>query len=88
MRKKAVALAYEEYKDRSPKVVAKGRGTIADKIIKKAEELKIPIFCNEALVDSLVNLELDSNIPEELYVAVIDVFVWLQNIENDSAFSK
>ncbi|RDU65316.1 flagellar biosynthesis protein FlhB [Helicobacter didelphidarum] len=88
MRKKVAALAYEEYKDYAPKVVASGQGKIAEAIIKKANEYQIPLFCNAELVDSLVKMEVNSNVPPELYQAVVDVFVWLQNTESSSHISN
>lgn len=80
--KKAAALAYEQYSDIAPRVVASGVGEIAKAIIKKASELDIALFCNEALVNSLVNMQVNENIPEELYSAVIEVFIWLQGLQN------
>lgn len=88
MRKKAVALAYEAYKDHAPKVVASGQGIIAEAIIKKANEYNVPLFCNAELVDSLIKMEVNSSVPPELYHAVVEVFIWLQNAENNAHISK
>lgn len=88
MNKKAAALAYDKYKDNSPKVVASGKGLIAQNIINRAKELDIPLFVNEVLVDSLVKMEVDVNVPYELYEAVVEVFIWLQDIEGSAKFSK
>lgn len=88
MRKKAAALAYEEYKDHAPRVVASGQGKIAETIIAKAREYQVPLFCNAELVDSLIKMEVNSNVPEALYQAVVDVFVWLQNTEHTAHISK
>ncbi|RDU72594.1 flagellar biosynthesis protein FlhB [Helicobacter aurati] len=87
MRKKAAALAYEELKDYAPRIVASGQGRIAEAIIAKAEEFNVPLFCNAELVDSLVKMDINSNVPPELYQAVVDIFIWLQNTENDSTIS-
>lgn len=78
---KAVALAYEQNSRTAPKVLAKGKGAIADKIIEKAKEYDIPLFASAALVDSLLEVELEQEIPPELYRAVVEVFVWLYNNE-------
>ena len=67
LNQKAVALAYEQNKQRAPKVIAKGEGFIAEKIIQKAKEYDIPLFQSKALVDSLINLELDEEIPPTLW---------------------
>ncbi|EEO25009.1 MULTISPECIES: EscU/YscU/HrcU family type III secretion system export apparatus switch protein [Helicobacter] len=88
MRKKAAALAYEEYKDHAPRIVASGQGKIAEAIIAKAQEYQVPLFCNAELVDSLIKMEVNSNVPEALYQAVVDVFIWLQNAENTAHISK
>ncbi|MDA3967723.1 MULTISPECIES: EscU/YscU/HrcU family type III secretion system export apparatus switch protein [Helicobacter] len=85
---KAVALAYEQNKQRAPKVLAKGEGLLADRIIEKAKEFDIPLFQSKALVDSLMDLEIDKEIPPELYKAVVEVFIWLYNTENKAQASK
>jgi flagellar biosynthesis protein len=88
MDKKAVALKYEENGTSAPKVVAKGQGSIAKKIMEKAAEFDIPIFQNKALADSLLNLNLDEQIPANLYKAVAEVFVWLMNSEKKAQISR
>jgi flagellar biosynthesis protein len=77
MTDKAVALQYDPKEHNAPKVLAKGRGVMAQKIIQKAKEYDIALFSNEALVDSLLDLEIDTEIPQELYQAVVEIFVWL-----------
>ncbi len=84
---KAAALKYKAYEDLAPKVIAKGKGEIAQKIIQKAKEFDIPLFQNEALVDSLLNLKNDT-IPPELYSAIVEVFVWLYKMEDNIKMSK
>ncbi len=81
MYNKAVALKYEENLQKAPKVVAKGKGHLAEKIIQKAAELDVPIFQNEALASSLLSVEIDEQIPAALYQAVVEVFVWLMKNE-------
>ncbi len=85
---KAVALAYEQNKHRAPKILAKGEGLIAQKIIEKAKEYDIPLFQSKALVDSLIHLDLDEEIPPELYKAVVEVFIWLYKTEQKSQISN
>jgi flagellar biosynthesis protein len=85
---KAVALKYEEGGKQAPKVVAKGKGEIAKKILQKADEFDIPIFKNEALANSLLNLDLDEQIPPNLYKAVAEVFVWLMSAEQKAELSR
>ena len=81
MQDKAVALKYDKDALSAPKIIASGKGAIANKIIEKAKEFNVPIFANEALVNSLVDLDIDHEIPAELYKAVVEVFVWLMKNE-------
>lgn len=81
MSDKAVALKYEKDKTNAPKVVASGKGNLAQKIIEKANEYNVPIFANKELVDSLIDLDIDQEIPAELYQAVVEVFIWLMKNE-------
>ncbi len=88
MNKKAVALKYEEDGVSAPKVVAKGKGEVAKKILQKADEFDIPIFQNRALAESLLSLDIDEQIPPKLYQAVAEVFVWLLKSEKRAQISK
>jgi len=74
---KAAALRYDQSQNSAPKILASGKGKVAEAIIAKAREYDIPLFANEVLVESLVDLEIESEIPHELYQAVVEVFVWL-----------
>lgn len=85
---KAVALAYDQAKSKAPKVLAKGEGFIAEQIIKKAKEFDIPLFSSKPIVDSLLTLEIDEEIPPKLYQAVIEVFVWLYKTEKKTQLSN
>ncbi|WP_104695841.1 EscU/YscU/HrcU family type III secretion system export apparatus switch protein [Helicobacter salomonis] len=85
---KAVALAYNVGQDSAPKVVASGVGVIARAIVEKAKAFDVPLFCNEALVESLLDVRLDTPIPPELYSSVVEVFIWLQNVESQSELSS
>jgi flagellar biosynthesis protein len=84
---KAAALKYEKEGDKVPVVVAKGKGLLAQKIMEKASEVGVPLFKNELLADSLLDVEIDRQIPPALYKAVVEVFVWLAKNE-DSARSR
>ena len=75
--KKAVALRYKRGEDRAPKVVAKGAGSLAEKIIEIAKKHNIPIEENPSLADALFRLELDQEIPPELYMAVAEVLAFV-----------
>lgn len=85
---KAVALAYNHQIDTAPKVLASGLGEVAKAIIEKAKEFDVPIFANPALANSLATLQVDENIPEELYSSVVEVFIWLQNTQDCAQMSR
>jgi flagellar biosynthesis protein len=74
-RQLAVALHYD--KSGAPRVVAKGRGTIGEKIIELAKAHDIPIEENEVLAGALSNVEIGDEIPAELYKAVAEVLVFV-----------
>ena len=88
MAKKAVALKYDQDGTSAPKVIAKGKGAIAEKILEKANEFEVPIFQNKALAESLLSLDVDEQIPPNLYKAVAEVFVWLMKSEQKAQISK
>ena len=71
----AVALHYD--RKGAPRVVAKGKGTIGAKIVEVAKAHDIPIEENEILAGALSNVELDDEIPAELYKAVAEVLVFV-----------
>ena len=71
----AVALHYD--KTGAPRVVAKGRGSIGDKIIEVAKAHDIPIEENAVLAGALSNVELGDEIPAELYKAVAEVLIFV-----------
>ncbi|NGP17572.1 EscU/YscU/HrcU family type III secretion system export apparatus switch protein [Devosia aurantiaca] len=66
----AVALTYEKGSREAPKVVAKGRGLVADRIVALAEENGVIIETNPMLAEALSGVDLDDTIPLELYEAV------------------
>lgn len=84
---KAAALTYHSETDSSPKLTAKGKGELAQRIIKKAQEFGIPLFKNELLVDSLLKMDLGDEIPPQLYRAVVEVFIWLSHNEREAQLS-
>ena len=78
LNKKAVALRYDVDKNIAPVIVASGMGHVAEKIIEIAGENKVPIYEDTSLTTILTQLELGSEIPEELYKAV-DIYVFFLN---------
>jgi flagellar biosynthesis protein len=77
----AAALQYDPVKPQPPEVVAVGRGTIADEIIKLARRHNIPIHADRGLVEALARLELGAVIPRELYVVVAEVLAWVYQLD-------
>ena len=78
---KAVALSYEPQKQQAPKVVAKGRGFVAENILAAAQKNAIPVYQNKSLVNMLMALELDREIPPELYRTVAEVLAYVYRID-------
>jgi flagellar biosynthesis protein len=79
---KAAAITYDAQKDRAPRLVAKGSGNIADKIIEIARQHDIPMVKDENLVQVLEALDLDAEIPPELYRAVAEVLAFIYRLNN------
>ncbi|MEC4721349.1 EscU/YscU/HrcU family type III secretion system export apparatus switch protein [Noviherbaspirillum sp. CPCC 100848] len=76
----AVALAYQAG-DAAPKVVAKGRGLIAEEIIRRAKEHGVFVHESKELVALLMQVDLDRNIPPALYRVVAELLAWLYHID-------
>ncbi|NOY65331.1 MAG: flagellar biosynthesis protein FlhB [Nitrospirae bacterium] len=78
--KKAAALKYEHGKDSAPKLVAKGRGYLAEKIIEIAKQKGIPIHEDKELIEILSALDLYREIPPELYRAVAEILAFIYKV--------
>ena len=81
---KAAALKYTHGKDSAPKLTAKGRGDVAQKIIESAETHSIPIQEDKELVEFLSMLDLYQEIPPELYRAVAEIIAFIYSVNNKS----
>ncbi|AIQ64472.1 FhlB domain-containing protein [Paenibacillus stellifer] len=81
--KKAVALKYTPGETDAPVVVAKGRGYVADEILKRAKESGVTVQEDAALVEVLSKLDLDQQIPPELYQLVAEILSYVY--QSDSA---
>lgn len=73
MPRKAVALKYEPERSTAPVVVAKGQGVIADEIMRRAGESGVPVQEDASLVEVLAQLDLNQEIPPELYKLVAEL---------------
>lgn len=81
--KKAVAVKYK--KDyTAPKVIGQGKGFVAEKIIEKAKEEKIPVIENKELIEDLMNISLGECIPPELYEAVAQILVFVSELDKNA----
>ena len=78
--KQAVALSYDPAED-APKVIASGRGVLAERIIEKAKEAEVPIHRDDKLADTLSRLEIGEMIPPELYEVVAEILVFVDAMD-------
>lgn len=83
----AVALSYPGELS-TPRVSAKGRGPIAEEIIRRAKSAGVYVHESRELVGLLMQVDLDRHIPSELYVAVAELLAWLHRIEQQMAAGK
>lgn len=81
--KKAVALRYKRGTDEAPKVVAKGIDSIARRIIEIAEEENIPIVKSEKAVEEFYGLDLDEEIPAELYELAAEIIAFVYKLDKE-----
>ncbi|MCM3709957.1 EscU/YscU/HrcU family type III secretion system export apparatus switch protein [Sporosarcina luteola] len=87
-RKEAIALSYDPNAGDAPKVVAKGKGKIAENILEKAKEHDVPVQEDPTLVELLGQLEVDETIPEQLYQAVAEVFAYIYQVDREHGSRK
>lgn len=81
-RKKAVvAIRYDLDRDKAPLVLATGRGPVADEILRIAEENRIPLYEDPELAELLAKLELETEVPPELYVLVAEVLFFVYQLD-------
>ncbi len=79
--KKAVALQYEQGIDAAPRVVAAGKGFLAEKILEIAKAKDVPVYKDPVLADMLSHLDLGAEIPSELYSIVAEVLVFVYSLD-------
>ncbi len=78
--KQAIALSYE-LGDEAPKIIATGKGLLAEKIIEKAKEADVPLYKDSNLANTLSKLEIGEMIPPELYTVVAEILVFVDNMD-------
>ncbi len=81
-KKAAVAINYNKEKDIAPKIIAKGKGVLADKIIEIAKKNNIPLYEDPDLIEILSKLDLGQEIPPELYKIIAEVLIYIYKSNN------
>ena len=81
-KRKAVALRYDKDRDQAPKMIAKGRGHLADRIVALAREQGIHVHHDPDLVALLAKLEVQSEIPGDLYQAIAEVLAFVYRLND------
>ncbi len=79
--KQAIALEYDPAQEDAPRVIASGRGILAEKIIERAKESDVPIHRDDKLADTLSRLEIGEVIPPELYEVVAEILVFVDAMD-------
>ena len=78
--KTAVALGYDKGSDLAPKVLASGKGFLAEQILNLAEENNLPVRNDPILAEALAQVDLNQVIPPELYAVVAEVFAFVYRL--------
>lgn len=78
--KQAIALEYNPTED-APRVIASGRGALAERIIEKAKESDVPVHRDDKLADTLSKLEIGDMIPPELYEVVAEILIFVDSMD-------
>lgn len=83
--KAAIALGYDKEQNQAPRIIAAGRGEVAEAILAQASEHGIPVHQDHPLAAALVRLEIGQQVPPELYAAVAEVLAFLWQLEQAQA---
>lgn len=81
--RQAIALTYEQG-DHAPRILAKGRGVVAEQMIARAQEHQIFVHESKELVNLLMQVDLDDYIPPALYQAIAEILSWLYLLEQQA----
>lgn len=88
MKKKAVAIKYDQKKSAAPVVVAKGKGYIAENIVKTAQDNGVPLKEDNELINYLMSLELYEEIPPELYQVIAEILAFIYKTNDEYSAVK
>ena len=78
---KAAAIKYDLQKDKAPRIISIGKGSIAEKILELAEEHHIPIYEDKTMSELLAKLEVDTEIPPHLYTVVAELLAFVYQLD-------
>lgn len=78
--KQAIALEYDP-DEAAPRVIASGKGALAERIIEKAKEADVPVHRDDKLAETLSRLEIGDMIPPELYEVVAEILVFVDSMD-------
>lgn len=81
-KKSAIAINYDKEKDIAPKIIAKGRGILAEKIIDLAKQHNIPLYEDPDLIEVLSKLDMGQEIPPDLYKLIAEVLIYVYKSNN------
>lgn len=84
---KAVAVRYDPT-DLAPKVMAKGAGYVAERILEKGQQANIPVYKDAKLAEELSRVELGEHIPPELYEVVAQVLIFISDLDKLEAYKR
>ena len=87
IRQKAVALKYNPDKNGAPVIVASGMGYLAERITETAMEAGVPVYEDDSLATLLTQLQLGAEIPQELYQAIVDIYLYFLALRSGSQAS-
>ena len=82
--KQAIALSYDP-DEAAPRVIASGKGALAERIIEKAQEAAVPVHRDDKLADTLSRLDIGDMIPPELYEVVAEILVFVDAMDKIKA---
>ena len=85
--KRAVAIKYN-IDDVAPKVIGKGQGYVAERLLEQARINKIPVYKDPALTKDLLGVELGENIPPELYEVVASVLIFISDLDKMEEYKR
>jgi len=83
----AVAIRYDLQKDRAPRVIGKGKGELADRMLAIAKEHKIPVREDPELIEVLAKLDVQEEIPPELYQVMAEVLTFIYRVNKKKGIS-